>query len=212
MDESTDTRVRLLEVARAVFAEKGLAGARTRDICALAKTNIAAVNYHFGSKELLYLRVLVEHIREAQERHPHDAGITPESTPQERMRAFLHSMLYMLLSNNDEHYVCLSKLFLLEMLTPSGSVQMLLDEFITPTNATLWSIVAEMMPGVSDSVITQCVASIMSQFTMFCFDAKILASLGPGFPINEERAMQLFDVMMDFVMGGIERVRVNNTL
>lgn len=45
-----DTRARLLEAAEALFAERGVAASKLRDITRRAEANIAAVNYHFGSK------------------------------------------------------------------------------------------------------------------------------------------------------------------
>jgi AcrR family transcriptional regulator len=46
----------LLDVAESLFAEKGFELVSFRDITTKAKTNIAAVNYHFGSRaELLHL-------------------------------------------------------------------------------------------------------------------------------------------------------------
>jgi len=48
-----DTRERILNVAEALFAEHGFDGASMRMITAAAQVNLAAVNYHFGSKEKL---------------------------------------------------------------------------------------------------------------------------------------------------------------
>jgi len=47
------TRERILGVAETLFARHGFAGASLRQVTAAAKVNLAAVNYHFGSKESL---------------------------------------------------------------------------------------------------------------------------------------------------------------
>jgi AcrR family transcriptional regulator len=48
-----DTRARILHAAEALFMERGFASASLRTITARARVNLAAVNYHFGSKEAL---------------------------------------------------------------------------------------------------------------------------------------------------------------
>jgi len=53
--EARETHVRILEAAQKLFAEKGLDATSVRDITASADCNVAAVNYHFGGKENLYL-------------------------------------------------------------------------------------------------------------------------------------------------------------
>jgi AcrR family transcriptional regulator len=54
------TRERILAAAIEVFAEAGYAGASLRDIGARARLNPAAVNYHFDSKERLWLAATEE--------------------------------------------------------------------------------------------------------------------------------------------------------
>ncbi|HXH03402.1 MAG TPA: TetR/AcrR family transcriptional regulator [Candidatus Competibacteraceae bacterium] len=48
-----DTRERILEAAEALFAEHGFSRTSLRAITARAGVNLAAVNYHFGSKHAL---------------------------------------------------------------------------------------------------------------------------------------------------------------
>lgn len=58
-DRGEKARARLLEEAEKIFAEKGFAKASTREICAAAGLNSAAISYHFGGKEELYRAVLM---------------------------------------------------------------------------------------------------------------------------------------------------------
>jgi len=48
---ATDTQQRILDAAEALFAEHGFEAASMRMIAARAGANLAAANYHFGSKE-----------------------------------------------------------------------------------------------------------------------------------------------------------------
>jgi AcrR family transcriptional regulator len=59
-EDGAQTRKQLLEVAGRLFAEHGYARTTSKEICAVAGTNIAAVNYHFGGKDGLYASVLEE--------------------------------------------------------------------------------------------------------------------------------------------------------
>lgn len=52
------TRERILDAAERLFAERGFAGTSHREITAEARVNLAAVNYHFGSKEELFVEVV----------------------------------------------------------------------------------------------------------------------------------------------------------
>jgi AcrR family transcriptional regulator len=55
------TRERIIEAAEVLFALNGYEGTSMRDITERAEVNVAAVNYHFGSKENL-LAVLLDRI------------------------------------------------------------------------------------------------------------------------------------------------------
>ena len=60
------TRARLLDAAAALFAEQGFHGTTVREIADRAGVNLAAGNYHFGSKRALYLEVLRDHFARIQ--------------------------------------------------------------------------------------------------------------------------------------------------
>lgn len=57
-----DTRDRILDTAERLFAEHGFDGTSLRQITEVAAVNLAAVNYHFGSKEDLYSQVFLRRI------------------------------------------------------------------------------------------------------------------------------------------------------
>ena len=51
--DGMEKRRHILQVAGRLYAEKGHARTTSKEICALAGTDIAAVNYPFGSKGAL---------------------------------------------------------------------------------------------------------------------------------------------------------------
>lgn len=58
----TDTRQRLLDAAEWLFIEKGYEAMSLRHITTSAGANLAAVNYHFGSKEALVQELLSQRL------------------------------------------------------------------------------------------------------------------------------------------------------
>jgi AcrR family transcriptional regulator len=55
---AADTKERILDAAEQLFADHGFPATSLRDITQEAGVNLAAVNYHFGSKEALLISVL----------------------------------------------------------------------------------------------------------------------------------------------------------
>lgn len=53
-----DTKKQIIEAAEVLFARNGYAATSLRQITETADVNIAAVNYHFGSKESLLIEIL----------------------------------------------------------------------------------------------------------------------------------------------------------
>ena len=56
--EQADTKDSILNAAECLFAEKGYSGTSLRVLTGKAKVNLAAVNYHFGSKKALLEAVI----------------------------------------------------------------------------------------------------------------------------------------------------------
>ena len=59
-DDGRQTRERLLECAGILAAQKGFSLVTSKEICQMAGTNLAAINYHFGSREGLYEALLYQ--------------------------------------------------------------------------------------------------------------------------------------------------------
>ncbi|MCE8031974.1 MAG: TetR family transcriptional regulator [Halomonas sp.] len=58
----TDTVTRILDTAEVLFAERGFAETSLRTITSKARVNLAAVNYHFGSKKALIQAVFSRYL------------------------------------------------------------------------------------------------------------------------------------------------------
>ena len=95
----TDTKDRILDVAERLFAEQGFANTPLRKITAQAGANLAAVNYHFQSKDALIQAVFARRLGplnqarlEMLDAAEARAGSGPLE-PEEVLRAFFEPML-----------------------------------------------------------------------------------------------------------------------
>ena len=66
---NTDTRERILDAAERLFMAHGYDGTSMRQITGDAGVNLAAVNYHFGSKEALMQEAMVSFMTEVESKY-----------------------------------------------------------------------------------------------------------------------------------------------
>jgi AcrR family transcriptional regulator len=63
-----ETKDRILDAAERLFAERGIEGVSIRDIIRVAEVNLAAINYHFGTKQALASAVFSRRLGPLNER------------------------------------------------------------------------------------------------------------------------------------------------
>jgi AcrR family transcriptional regulator len=139
-----NTRRRLLEAAGPIFARKGLEAASVGEITEEAKANRAAVNYHFRSKEQLYVET-VRYAAEACVRHS-PVPRWPEGVPaEERLKGFIRAFLGRFLGEAapDWH----AQLIMREVSQPTaGACEQFVREFVRPTFNALQAILRDLTP------------------------------------------------------------------
>lgn len=89
-----DTKTRILDAAEKLFAEKGFDATSLRDITTEADVNLAAVNYHFQSKDSLIDAVIsrrVEPVNQKRRQMLAEAGANP--TVEQLLLAFLSPLI-----------------------------------------------------------------------------------------------------------------------
>lgn len=57
-----ETKKKIIDVARKIFSENGFEGTSIRELAKQAEVNVAAINYHFGSKEQLFFFIIQDTI------------------------------------------------------------------------------------------------------------------------------------------------------
>jgi AcrR family transcriptional regulator len=142
--DSADTRQRLLAAAGAVFAAKGFKPATVREICQQAQVNLAAVNYHFGDKERLY----IESVKLAHRRRVEQAPLPnwpPGTPPQQRLHDFVHTLLLRMLIEPDEQWQ--AQLMMREINEPTSACAELVRDYMRPHFEILQGILAELLPS-----------------------------------------------------------------
>jgi AcrR family transcriptional regulator len=176
--DAQETRQRLLAAAAEVFAEKGFWETTHAEICQKAQANTAAVNYHFGSKENLYVEAWKYSFARSVEDHPPDGGVAPDAPVRERLRgrvlAFMHRI-----ADPDNHEV---EIMHKEMANPTGLLTDALRQAIEPTRQGMRSIVQELLgDGADPQQVSFCEMSLMGQ----CFGPMLhlrRARMTPGAP------------------------------
>jgi len=168
-----DTRERLLEAAGRLFADKGYRDATVRDICELAGTSVATINYHFGSKAKLYADVLSSIFRHAVERYPLNPGSRDDAAPEEDFRAFVRGFLFRRLDPTRPEWHC--RLLRREMLEPSATMKTTARNSLDRLRSKLRRLLTELAPEeASAEQIDLCVASVIGQCLYYHHDRQIM--------------------------------------
>ncbi|HXC97896.1 MAG TPA: CerR family C-terminal domain-containing protein [Verrucomicrobiae bacterium] len=196
------TRQHLLEAAGQVFAEVGFRAATVREICERAGANIAAVNYHFGDKEQLYRAVLQETYQAAIKKYPADYGLRANATAEERLRAFVHSLLLRIFSEGPSARH--GKLMAREMMEPTGALDAIVREDIRPMSALLVSIVSELLGAEADDATKRlCANSVVSQALFYHHCRPVVVRIHPDLKFDRAGIERLTEHITRFSLAAI---------
>jgi TetR/AcrR family transcriptional regulator, regulator of cefoperazone and chloramphenicol sensitivity len=175
---TADTQKRLLEAAGEVFAEYGYRAATVRQICEKAGANIAAVNYHFGDKESLYMAVLRFVPKSYAEKNPSHLSLSAKATPEQKLRACIHSLLRRVFDNGRPGWH--TKILAREMIEPTRALDMLVEEGGRPMHKELALIIRELFgSAATDKAVRLCTMSIMSQCVYYYHARPVITRLYP---------------------------------
>ena len=206
--DAQETRQRLLAAAAEVFADKGFWETTHAEICQRAKVNTAAVNYHFGSKDNLYVEAWKYSFERSMEAHPPDGGIAPDAPAQERLRGGILAFMHRTVDTDNREIEIVHK----EMANPTGLLTEALRQAIEPMQQDMRSIIQELLgDGASEQQIRFCEISLMGQ----CFGPMLHlrhAKMTPGTPPPpglpfEFGVEELADHITRFSLAGIRGIR-----
>lgn len=206
--DARQTRERLLTAAAEVFAEKGFWETTHAEICKKAQANIAAVNYHFGSKENLYVEAWKHAFEESIQAHPPDGGVPSDAPVQERLRGHVLALMHRT-ADPDNHEI---EIMHREMANPTGLLGDAIRRVMEPMRQATLSIVRELLgDGVGEQQVQFCEMSLISQ----CFGPMLRLrherkGTGPahmGGPPVQFTVEELADHVVRFSLAGIRGIR-----
>jgi TetR/AcrR family transcriptional regulator, regulator of cefoperazone and chloramphenicol sensitivity len=196
------TRDAIVKAAVHLFAEKGFQGTSVRDIVVRARVNQAAINYHFKSKDGLYLEVL----KTAFEKLTEQAGFDPEElktlSREEALRTFVRQQLRPLLFRDEmSRYI---RLFALESAHPSNIFLKFMATNTVSYLTTAVDIVRRFLPPGSERRVALCVAIwLMGQCGVFVRNREMFAQEPFGISTDEPFTDELTELITRLAIGGL---------
>jgi AcrR family transcriptional regulator len=197
------SRTRVLNAACKVFGKKGYRDARIADICRQAGTNVAAVNYYFGSKAALYMEAWKQAFEKDIIPDPPDAI---DATPEERLRARIHALVLKFCDHGTGGQF--TRMYLMELANPTGLIDDSWRELIEPRRRHLIGIIRDLVgPTATDEDVWFCELSIINQCrALLMLNRSDLEYLVQQ-PLTPALIKRLTDHITHFSLAGIQAIR-----
>lgn len=149
-----------------LFAEKGYEKTSVRDLAAAAGVNVAAVNYHFGSKDALYYECLrsclvpATKMRERMQVHL-DAALKAKSrkVAEEALRGCVQVFLEELMHPESRHM----RLVMREQTEGGAQFERIVREFFQPVGSILQQLVRMLAPELPQMRTFMVISGIIGQ-------------------------------------------------
>jgi AcrR family transcriptional regulator len=198
-------RERLLSAALEVFAKHGYDDASTREITEAAGTNVASINYYFGSKLELYTELVrtrarecqnlrMEAVRDAQAANCDVQGI---------FRAFIHVHLCRSFGAGGPETDM--ALFFNELTTQGPGFETIMEEMIHPTHKVLTELLIENYPEMTPEKATLCIGSLMAQVVHFIRNRPVMKSINDRNDYANS-VEELCDHIVDLTFHGLDGI------
>ena len=118
-------------------------------------------------------------------KHPLGLGIPPDEAPQERVHAFVKSMLHRLLDEGRPAWQ--GKLMSREMAEPTAALDLIVDEQIRPNFMFVSKAVADLLGhAATPSLVRTCVASIVGLCLFYFFGRAVFERLNPDLKLGPQ--------------------------
>jgi TetR/AcrR family transcriptional regulator, regulator of cefoperazone and chloramphenicol sensitivity len=199
----TETRDRLLKAAARLFADRGFKKVTVRDICRVARANVAAVNYHFGDKLGLYREVMQSAIDAMRATNDAARRAGAGRPPEEQLRRYIAIFVHRLLTPGND---AVHKLIQREMNDPTPALDTLVEQGVRPRVEYLSGLIAEIVGcAPTDQRVLRCVASVQSQ-TISYLPNPVAARLGLANKPTAANLNEIAEHIAEFSLAGVHAV------
>jgi TetR/AcrR family transcriptional regulator, regulator of cefoperazone and chloramphenicol sensitivity len=210
---TSEAPARLLQAARKLFAEKGVAATSIRELAQEAGVNVAAVNYHFGDKEQLYLETLRFCYRTCGVLNERGneilQGAIKAGTRQAALngiRDYVHQLMHALFFSEDARLQ--AKLLFREMSDPTPALEVIVREFISPKRELLCKLIVQAKPELAhDRNLTLYASSIIGQILYYRTSLPVFLRLFETHEMTPELAEQIANHIADFTLAALTNDR-----
>lgn len=197
------TQRQLLEAAGEIFAEHGYAKATSKEICERAGANVAAVNYHFGSKDGLYAAVLEEAHSRIVSIETVAAAAQSRIEPRLKLRMFLSRIVGEVCKADDGGWEL--RVLSRELLSRSPLMAGLIQNQIAPKAKFVRSIIAEIMQlPVDDPAVSRALINLMGPILMLVITERSLQK--QVVPQLDLEPQAMTEHMVTYALAGMEAV------
>lgn len=201
-EDGKETRALIIECAGNLIGNLGYEKVTSKAICQMAKVNMAAVNYHFGSRDGLYLTVLEEVHNYFISLDALQRLYASDCTSKEKIERFFDFFLESVLDEKSWHV----KVWAREVLAPSPFVKQVLSEQTLPKISVVMKIFSE-YTGLAedDPKLYTCYFSAMSPLMMGVFIRR--NNMGEIVPHIGNAARQT-KLIKEFIFAGLDKFKV----
>ena len=202
-EDGKETRSRLLNAACEIFAKKGYRKAKVADICKWAGTNVASVNYYFGDKANLYAEAWRHAFKKIAETLP---GETSGTEPEEELRNYIYALMQNFTEQNALGQF--SRLYLMELVNPTGLIQDTWREMIEPRRRKLHGIIRKIIGDRADNErVLFCEMSIVNQCRTLLTVGRSDLEYLLGQPLSPELIKRIAEHIARFSLAGIKALK-----
>lgn len=198
------TRDRILAEACKLFADKGFRGTTIAEVCRKAQANIAAVNYHFGTKEKLYQQAWrFAHDRLAATAPLHDPALTHRPAAQRLRAHILNNIQRAMLGDGLEFRIMRH-----EMTNPTGLLRQVIDDAIGPVRHTTQAILRELLgPSATDMDVELCEVCVVAPMMHLIHRRQAQKHEGIGPVFAESMLPEVADHFTAYALAGVAATR-----